>query len=114
MALSKVKEINSLSLLNMTLQKDPERNETKYLQKFAHFTHKRVLEVGCGEGRMTWQYAKSTGTTIGIDADQNALRVATIDRPANLQSRVSFTCADSQLLPFPKETFDIAILAWSL
>ena len=98
----------------MTLQKDPERNESKYLHKFADFTGKRVLEVGCGEGRMTWQYAKSAQMTIGIDADHVALRIATVDRPADLQSKVLFSCADSRNLPFSKEAFDIAVLAWSL
>lgn len=98
----------------MTLQKDPERTETKVLHKFADFTGKRVLEVGCGEGRLTWQYAKSTRTTLGIDPDLGALRIAKVDRPLGLADKALFACADSQYLPFSKETFDIAVLAWSL
>lgn len=98
----------------MTLQRDPERNEPKYLHKFADFTNKRVLEIGCGEGRMTWQYAKETSTTIGIDSDRDALRIASADRPYNLATKTFFACAASEYLPFSKETFDIAILAWSL
>ena len=57
----------------MTLQKDPERNEIRYLRQCADFSGKRVLEVGCGEGRMTWQYAKETHTTIGIDPERDLL-----------------------------------------
>jgi ubiquinone/menaquinone biosynthesis C-methylase UbiE len=98
----------------MTLQKDPERNESKYLHDFVDFTNKRVLEVGCGEGRMTWQYAKETHTTIGIDLDTDALRIAKIDKPSDLEPRVLFSCAASEYLPFAKERFDIAVLAWSL
>src|SRR5512135_3008939 len=98
----------------MTLQKDPERNETKYLHKFADFTNKRVLEIGCGEGRLTWQYAKSTQETIGIDPDMDALRIAKVDNPSDLQSQALFACADAQHLPFIQKTFDIAVLAWSL
>jgi ubiquinone/menaquinone biosynthesis C-methylase UbiE len=97
----------------MTLQKDPERNESKYLHTFSDFTNKRVLEIGCGEGRLTWQYAKETRSTIGIDLDTDALRVARIDRPSDLESRAYFSRARSEQLPFSKETFDIAILAWS-
>ena len=97
----------------MTVQKDSERNETKHLHKFADLTEKRVLEIGCGEGRLTWQYAKETRVTFAIDLDPDALRVATIDRPADLESRVYFSLAKSEQLPFSKETFDLGILAWS-
>jgi len=98
----------------MTLQKDPERNESRYLHKFADFRNQRVLEIGCGEGRMTWQYARLPHTTIGIDPDPDALRIASVDRPAELADKVLFACAASEYLPFSKETFDIAVLAWSL
>ena len=98
----------------MTFQKDPERNETKYLHKFVNFTGKRVLEIGCGEGRLTWQYAKATRSIVGVDLDADALRVATIDRPSDLVNKVYFSQAMSEQLPFSKETFDIAVLAWSL
>ena len=97
----------------MTTQKDPEKNETKYLHKLADFANKRVLEIGCGEGRLTWQYAKETRSTIAIDIDADSLRVATIDRPSDLESKVHFSLAKSELLPFSKETFDMTILAWS-
>ena len=98
----------------MTLQRDVERNESKYLHEFADFTKKRVLEVGAGEGRMIWQYAKTSQVTIGIDPDMEALRIAKIDRPADLERQVLMSCAASEYLPFSKETFDIAVLAWSL
>ena len=95
----------------MSLLKDPERTETKYLHKFADFAGKRVLEIGCGDGRLTWQYAKSARLVAGIDLEANDLRVATIERPADLP--VSFVRADSVQLPFIKEKFDLAVLAWS-
>jgi ubiquinone/menaquinone biosynthesis C-methylase UbiE len=97
----------------MTLLRDPKRNESRYLHAFADFRDKRVLEVGCGEGRMTWQYAGATQTTIGIDPDRDALRVARVDMPRAVHDRGHFACAASEYLPFAKDTFDIAVLAWS-
>jgi 2-polyprenyl-3-methyl-5-hydroxy-6-metoxy-1,4-benzoquinol methylase len=97
----------------MTLQQDPERNETKYLHKYADFAGKRVLEIGCGEGRLTWQYAKESLNTIGIDLDRDALRVASVDRPSDLESRVHFSLAKSEQLPLSSDLFDVAIFAWS-
>ena len=98
----------------MTLHKDPERSESKYLHRFADFTSRRVLEVGCGEGRMTWQYARATPMTIGVDLDLDSLRIARVDRSSDLEKKVHFSCVASEYLPFSKETFDLAILAWSL
>ena len=97
----------------MSLQKDPERTETKYLHQFANFAGKRIIEIGCGDGRLTWQYAKHTKFVAGIDLEADDLRVATIDRPSDLEFAVTFTRADSVHIPFSKETFDLTVLAWS-
>ena len=98
----------------MTLISDPERNERKYLHRYADFTNKRVLEIGCGEGRLTWQYASASSLTVGLDSDRDALRVASMDRPSSLANSVHFAHSQAEQLPFRKETFDIAVLAWSL
>jgi ubiquinone/menaquinone biosynthesis C-methylase UbiE len=97
----------------MTLQRDPARNESKYLHTFADFAGQRVLEVGCGEGRLTWQYGQDAQLTIGIDQDLDALRVARLDRPSDLEHTALFACAESEYLPFSKETFGLTLLAWS-
>ena len=98
----------------MSLQKDADRNEIKYLRKYVDFAGKRVLEIGCGEGRLTWQYARDAQSVVAVDLDHDSLRVAKVDRPVSLEKQIVLICADSEYLPFSKEKFDIAILAWSL
>ena len=98
----------------MSLQKDLENNETKFLRKLVDFTDKRVLEVGSGEGRLTWRYAQPALQIVGIDPDLNAVRVAHYDMPSDLRKTTVFTCASSLNLPFLHERFDVALLAWSL
>jgi ubiquinone/menaquinone biosynthesis C-methylase UbiE len=56
----------------------------------------------------------STRLTVGIDPDEDSLRLATVDRPADLLGRALFARTSALHLPFQKETFDIAVLAWSL
>jgi ubiquinone/menaquinone biosynthesis C-methylase UbiE len=98
----------------MTLQKDPERTEITILGQFVDFKDKSVLEVGCGEGRLTWKYATHAKQVIALDPDLDSLKVARTDCPVDLRRNVSLTCASAMHIPFSKETYDIAILAWSL
>ena len=98
----------------MTLQRDPEGLEQKTLHALVDFKNKRVLEVGCGEGRLTFKYAAASSLTVGFDPDHDALRIARADSPHAMQQHVHFAEASASHVPFSKETFDIAILAWSL
>jgi ubiquinone/menaquinone biosynthesis C-methylase UbiE len=96
------------------VQKDPEGFEKKIIHKFVDFTNAHVLEIGCGEGRLTWKYASTANLTVGFDPDHSALRVARADRPLDLHKQAQFANASASHIPFSKEKFDIAILAWSL
>ena len=97
----------------MTVQKDPEGTEIHHLGEAAAFANQNVLEIGCGEGRLTWRVAPLCGRLTGIDPEADALRVASVERPDNLRKTVRFVRASALDLPFPHETFDMAILSWS-
>jgi ubiquinone/menaquinone biosynthesis C-methylase UbiE len=93
---------------------DPENKETRALFDLVDFSNRRVLEIGCGDGRLTWRYAHSAGKVTGIDSALDDLRAAVIDCPSNLVEKTVFTIADAVKLPFRNDAFDIALLAWSL
>ncbi len=98
----------------MSIEHDPEEIETKYLHDIAPVTKTRVLEIGCGEGRLTWRYAASAGSTIGTDLNPTRLSTAQREYPPTLRSSLLFSQAKAETLPFPTKTFDLVILAWSL
>lgn len=102
----------------MSLQKDPENIEGKTLRRLLDFQDKCVLEVGCGEGRLTFKYAAAAKFVAAFDVDMDALRVARVDAKIKAGSQSedfgTFACASARHIPFSKEKFDIAILAWSL
>ncbi len=93
---------------------DPEDRETQALFDFVgSFAGKRVLEIGCGNGRLTWRYAAKAAHVTGIDPNPDKIERAIQSTPADLHDKVSFFASgiDSFLT---KEKFDLAIFSWSL
>jgi len=98
----------------MTFIRDPEEVETRFVHDFVDVGGAHVLEIGCGDGRLTWRYANRAGRVTAVDIDTLRLAQAVAARSAALNQRVSFVKASAIDLPFRKETFDRAILAWAL
>jgi cyclopropane fatty-acyl-phospholipid synthase-like methyltransferase len=101
----------------MTILLDPEENETRALIKFAgSLDGKSVLEVGCGDGRLTWRYAEHVAHVTGIDPDADKINRAQAAFPTHLQKKVELLNIDLDDFAARTRTdqFDIAILAWSL
>jgi ubiquinone/menaquinone biosynthesis C-methylase UbiE len=96
------------------MDRDPEGVETRRLHAYARLRGRRALEIGCGEGRLTWRYAAVTRRVVGVDPDPARLAVAPHDCPPALRDRVGFVRATAGALPFRAARFDRVILAWSL
>jgi 2-polyprenyl-3-methyl-5-hydroxy-6-metoxy-1,4-benzoquinol methylase len=94
--------------------KDPDGAEIRALGRLFDFSGKRVLEVGSGDGRLTWRYAGATQSVLGIEPDAEAVAVAQADIPPDLTDRVSFRVLDATELDEPPGRFDAAFLSWSL
>jgi ubiquinone/menaquinone biosynthesis C-methylase UbiE len=94
--------------------KDPDGAEIRALERLIDFTDQRVLEVGSGEGRLTWRYAASTRSVLGIEPEAESVVVARSEVPAELAERVSFRVLGAAELDAPAQSFDVAFLAWSL
>ena len=103
----------------MSINLDPDRAETDALYSLAAsageepFRGLRVLEVGCGDGRLTWRYAADAAAVHAIDPDAEKIKQARAERPADLARHVTFEVASIEtfVAPYP---FDLLIFSWSL
>jgi 2-polyprenyl-3-methyl-5-hydroxy-6-metoxy-1,4-benzoquinol methylase len=100
----------------MSIVEDPEGNETSNLHAMVDFENRRVLEVGCGDGRLTWRYADKAAHVTAIDPNGQDIETARLDLPDKLKDRVSFlqSTIEDFSRSFSGRKFDIAIFAWSL
>ena len=95
-------------------RRDPEAAELQHLQQIAGILGPRLLEIGCGVGRLTWILGRLSPEIIAVDPELASLQEALAARPVRLRRKTPFLQAKAEHLPFPKERFDTAIFAWSL
>jgi predicted RNA methylase len=98
----------------MTKLRDAAGIEHAQLAAMADFREARVLEVGCGEGRLTFGYAPVARSVLAIDPDAARIATAKATLPPDLAGRVRFAAAGIEEQELPPAGFDIALLPWSL
>jgi ubiquinone/menaquinone biosynthesis C-methylase UbiE len=82
----------------------------------ADFNGQHVLEIGCGDGRVTWLYADRAGHVTAIDPSAKQIAVARGQLPDRLRERVEFHAIafEDFALASASAAFDLVILSWSL
>jgi predicted RNA methylase len=93
---------------------DPTGAELAALAEMVDFSGLRVLEIGCGNGRLTWRYAGPAEEVLGIDPDKEAIAAARAASPTELRERVHFEVSSPVERDVPRGHFDLAFFSWSL
>ena len=94
----------------MSLREDPERNEvTALAQDVPSFAGLSVVEIGCGDGRLTRRYALEAGSVVAIDPDAEA-----IDELRRTLPHVDARAMGIEQLEMPAHSVDVVLFAWSL
>lgn len=93
---------------------DPEGLETHAIHSLVDFRDKLVLEIGSGDGRMTWRYADHAARVLALDPLARDVRRARRATPEHLRSTVRFVKTDATTYRYPRSAFDIAVLSHSL
>jgi 2-polyprenyl-3-methyl-5-hydroxy-6-metoxy-1,4-benzoquinol methylase len=93
---------------------DPDFRELEALAEVVDFHGLRVLDVGCGDGRVALRIAGQTGSVLGIEVDGELVETARRNTPASLRNRVEFREGSILELDEPPGRFDLVFFTWSL
>ena len=85
--------------------------EPRRIEALVPLEDARILEVGCGDGRLTGFAAARAASVYAFDP--NAERVETA-RTAVDSERVRFGIHGAEALDVERESFDVALCGWSL
>jgi 2-polyprenyl-3-methyl-5-hydroxy-6-metoxy-1,4-benzoquinol methylase len=98
----------------MTAILDPEQAHLAALLRLADFDGAEVLEVGCGDGRLTLGVAERATSVFAFDPDEDAVARARDALPAQLADRIDYRTASATDVDIPRSAFDIVLFSWSL
>ena len=93
---------------------DPAGIELRALLSAAQFAGARVLDIGSGNGRLAFRYARVAGSVVGLESVAGEVALGAQSCPAELRSRVRFVHGSATALPFRSGSFDLALFGWSL
>jgi ubiquinone/menaquinone biosynthesis C-methylase UbiE len=99
----------------MVIRVDPERNELRALKEVGTWRDKKVLEVGCGDGRLTLRLATLRPRLIhAIDPSSDLIRLARKKLPAKSSKQIHYKVGSAGKLKYASQSFDIVIFSWVL
>jgi ubiquinone/menaquinone biosynthesis C-methylase UbiE len=75
---------------------------------------KRVLDVGCGTGRLTSFAAKAAARVYAFDPNGDSVAQATASLSTEVARRVRFGVHSAEALDVPRRRFDTALCGWSI
>jgi predicted RNA methylase len=73
-----------------------------------------VLELGCGDGRLTFPVATEAAQVLAFDSDAEAVERARSAVPTDLAARVEFRVASGREISVEPGSFELALFSWSL
>jgi len=93
----------------------PDGLELRLIERFTSLRRKHVLEIGCGDGRLTLQYAPFAASVLAIDPDRESIEEAAWQQHVNRGIRnVDFRVGSIEQLSDRGAPFDAALFSWSL
>ena len=99
----------------MALVMDPAGAEIEALKRITNWRGKRVLEVGCGNGRLTLRLAKfNPAKIIAFDPDPKLIRTARKNLPEKYKEKIEYRVGNAEHVKQKAEQFDTVVFSWVL
>jgi 16S rRNA A1518/A1519 N6-dimethyltransferase RsmA/KsgA/DIM1 with predicted DNA glycosylase/AP lyase activity len=99
----------------MTILLDPEGNESRvFLNLPVAWTGTSVLEIGSGDGRLTWRFAGQAARVTAIEPDAEKHAAALANRSSGFEHVRLLNLGLDEFVKKNVERFDLALLSWSL
>jgi ubiquinone/menaquinone biosynthesis C-methylase UbiE len=88
--------------------------ELRRLRADRYFRDRDVLDIGTGNGRLTWLIAPIARSVVGVDPDPDGIREADREARRRHVGNARFKASTAQDLGVGRERFDTALFSWSL
>ena len=96
----------------MPIELDPEERELRaLLELLPNLDSAHVVEVGCGDGRLTRRYADLAASVLAFDPDEQAIAAFRSER---LPDRVEVRTDTVDRVNIPQSSADVVLLSWAL
>ena len=88
---------------------DPEERELSALRAYLS-PESRVVEIGCGDGRLTRRYSRMVASVIAVDPDEARIAVFRAAGPGSVDIRAMAV----EQLALADGSVDVALFSWAL
>jgi ubiquinone/menaquinone biosynthesis C-methylase UbiE len=92
----------------------PPGMEVRLIQGIAAIKGRRILEIGCGDGRLTREFAHLASSVVAIEPDSAKIALARRWAASEGISNVSFGVSSAGQLRLRGDPFEVALFSWSL
>jgi 2-polyprenyl-6-hydroxyphenyl methylase/3-demethylubiquinone-9 3-methyltransferase len=98
----------------MPIAIDPQERELRAIARVANWRGRRVLEIGCGDGRLTRRLLRLGARIVAIDPDASRVRAARTSLTRRSGRRIEYRVGHAERLPYRAREFDCVVFAWAL
>ena len=84
------------------------------MRRLGDFRGRRVLELGCGEGRLTVGIARDAAYVLAFDPEAEDVERARRSLLQELRERVNYRVASGKEINVEPHSFDLTVFSWSL